>query len=213
MSTPITHRIADKAPEFPCWLWHRGNHLTNPGWYDSRTMIQSWLPAPDHTHWCHNTKRPTHAPESQAQGPSDSEMLTSSRAAGSSEPFPMPTPKKKQKQKLDVERYLAAGEYISRMPGSNSDFTCNLINLIDGDEDVNTAEAKFHADVHDITGGVPFDYRVDAYDPDALFPWYSPYADPVKRERTRRELRELRLMALALSYTLACEVNKGRCVL
>ena len=75
--TPITHRIADKAPEFPCWLWHQGNHLMCPGWYDSRTMIQSWLPAPGHTHWCHSAERPTHAPESQVQG--DSEMLDALR--------------------------------------------------------------------------------------------------------------------------------------
>ena len=37
-----------------------------PGWYDSRTMIRSWLPAPDHTHWCHSAERPTHDPTAPA---------------------------------------------------------------------------------------------------------------------------------------------------
>lgn len=63
---PITHRIADKAPEFPCWVW------------DSRKWIYERLRTfPTDTHWCSGipAERPTHAPESQAQGPSDSEML------------------------------------------------------------------------------------------------------------------------------------------
>lgn len=70
MSTPVTHRIADKAPEFPCWLWDKISKkwlLMLGGcplyWYTSSGM----------EYWCHSAERPTHAPESQA--PSDSEML------------------------------------------------------------------------------------------------------------------------------------------
>ena len=59
---PITHRIADKAPEFPCWVW------------DSRKWIYERLRTfPTDTHWCSGipAERPTHAPEAPAQGPSD----------------------------------------------------------------------------------------------------------------------------------------------
>ena len=51
MSAPTPIPIAEREPVFPCWLWHRGNHLMQAGWHHSETMIKSLLPAPDHTHW------------------------------------------------------------------------------------------------------------------------------------------------------------------
>ena len=62
---PITHRIADKAPEFPCWIFEQGEGA----WF--RWAFPLPYMEPDLTHWCHSAERPTRAPEAPAQGPSD----------------------------------------------------------------------------------------------------------------------------------------------
>ena len=61
MSTPIIHRIANRAPEFPCWLY---GSIT--GRWRSFTA-REYGGEPEnrfgYTHWCRSDRRPTTSPE------------------------------------------------------------------------------------------------------------------------------------------------------
>lgn len=41
----------EDQPVFPCWLWHRGNHLMPAQWQHSSQLIQSLAISPYTTHW------------------------------------------------------------------------------------------------------------------------------------------------------------------
>lgn len=51
--TPNTARpiTAENSPQFPCWLWHAGNHLISAQWQHSSQLIQSYAISPYTTHW------------------------------------------------------------------------------------------------------------------------------------------------------------------
>lgn len=114
---------------------------------------------------------------------------------------------------MKTRYFLRAGETLAQMGDGQSSFTCLLIRdeaHRDGRRDPYSCdEVRFHEQVHD----VEFRTISGKLDPDGmryrLARCMSPRAERQSLRLSRR-IREVRLMALALSYTLAVEHNAGR---
>ena len=72
MTPPTTYRIVpgEAVDYLPGKTW--AYHAACKDWSKMGGPLAYF---PGETHYCHSEKRPTHAPEAPAQGPSDSEML------------------------------------------------------------------------------------------------------------------------------------------